>query len=171
LSVFCSSNVSIDEGMFGFSIGASKIHERFLNCYTFFSEWYVCKKIYLLGILIHHCITCSWLTMPCFVDTSQPQGRKWKLTPLAKKGVISYCKQIVTYVYFLWYSLMMYIKSIHYCPVHQLRGFANLELFHFSVFVCLQNDIWKCCFFSIDLHVKNEWPDEYLQNNSCAIVQ
>jgi hypothetical protein len=25
LSVFCSSNVSIDEGMFGFSIGASKI--------------------------------------------------------------------------------------------------------------------------------------------------
>jgi hypothetical protein len=53
----------------------NNIHERFLNCYCFILGWYVCKKVDLLGILINQCITRSWLTMPYFVDTSQPQGR------------------------------------------------------------------------------------------------
>ena len=53
----------------------NNIHERFLNCYTFLAEWYFCKKVDFLGILINHSITWSWLTMPYFVDTSQPQGR------------------------------------------------------------------------------------------------
>ena len=53
----------------------NNINERLLNCYTFLAEWYVCKKVDFLGILINHCITWSWLTMPYFVDTSQQQGR------------------------------------------------------------------------------------------------
>ena len=40
----------------------------------------------------------------------------------------------------LWYSLMMYIKSIHYCPVHQLdypalRLSFSSSSFYLSAFV------------------------------------
>jgi hypothetical protein len=85
--------------------------------------WNTHQPLYNL-VMIDNVMFCRHLTttkpLPPRPDSASSHISQWRLTPLAKKEVISCCKQIVTYLCFLWDSFMMCIKSIHYCPVHQV---------------------------------------------------